>query len=45
MAANKYGKAPVKASVKRMRRPERLEAIERGRTKIAMFFYRGGIWV
>lgn len=44
MSANKYGKAPVKASVKRMHRPERLEAVERGRVKIAYFFARIGVW-
>jgi hypothetical protein len=45
MAANKRGKAPLKASVKRMRRPSRLEALERGRVKMAMFFARIGVWV
>lgn len=45
MAANKHGNAPLKPSVKRMHRPERLEAVERGRVKLAYFFARGGIWV
>lgn len=44
MAANKNGNAPLKASVKRMHRPEKLEAIERGRIKIAAFFARIGVW-
>lgn len=42
MAANKNGLAPVKASVKRMHRPERMELIERGRMRIYMFLARGG---
>lgn len=44
MAANKRGNAPLKASVKRMHRPEKLEAVERGRVKIAYFFSRIGVW-
>lgn len=38
MSANKNGNAPVKASTKRMRRPERLEALERGRVKLFRFW-------
>lgn len=42
MSANKHGNAPVKASVKRMHRPSRMEAVERGRMKIYMFLARLG---
>lgn len=45
MAANKNGNAPLKASVKRMHRPERLELLDRGRMKTAVFFSRIGLWV
>lgn len=45
MAANKRGNAPLKASVKRMHRPSRLEALDLGRVKIACFFSRIGLWV
>ncbi|AHK11928.1 hypothetical protein CHOED_068 [Vibrio phage CHOED] len=44
MSANKRGNAPVKASVKRMHRPSKMLDIENGRTKIAMFFSRIGVW-
>lgn len=43
MSANKNGNAPVKASVKRMHRPERMELLERGRMKIYMFLARIGL--
>lgn len=43
MLANKHGNAPVKASVKRMHRPERMELLERGRVKIFMFLFRIGL--
>lgn len=44
MAANKRGNAPLKASVKRMHRPERMETILRGQGKYFMFFRRIGVW-
>lgn len=41
MSANKNGNAPVKASVKRMHRPHRLEQGIRGHDKIFNLIWRG----
>lgn len=45
MSANKNGNQPLKRSVKRMQRPERMNSIVNGKFKVQAFFARAEIRV